>query len=240
MTDTFNSDQENKGTTDTGNQSTGDNTNATEFESGNRFQQQIDVMQKRIGDKDAHISSIESENQILREKLASVDEKLSKMGTVEEALSKLKDKEKSNQDTALDEDTIKSMMRGVLPSVIKESTEAERAEANFKEVSSALTKTYGADKVDEVVAKVAIENGMSFDDMLSLARKSPKVVFKMVGIQTGNTNYTPTKSTSTGYGESYETKEQKLAYYSKLRREDPKSYYSPAVQKKFREVCLSK
>lgn len=243
MTDTFNSDQENVGTTSPVNEQYADRATLSEPDGGTKLQQQIEVMQKRIGDKDTHISTIESENQTLREKLAAIDEKLNKMTTVEEALERIKDNNKSNQDTALDEDTLKSVMRGVLPSVMAEQTASQKAEANFKEVAAQLTKLYGKDKVDETVARIAEENGITFDDMLDLARKSPKVVYRMAGVtlsQTSATGFTPSHSTNTGYNDVNETRDDKLAYYAKLRREDPKTYFSPAVQKKFREVCLSK
>jgi len=243
MTNTFNSDQENLGTTAQTTEQQADRATLAESDLGSKLQQQMEVMQKRIGDKDTHISTIESENQTLREKLAAIDEKLSKMSTVEEALERIKDSNKSNQDTALDEDTLKSVMRGVLPGVMAEQTAAQKAESNFKEVSAQLTKLYGKDKVDETVARIAEENGITFDDMLELARKSPKVVYRMAGVnpsQQAAAGFTPTHGTNTGYNDVNETRDDKLAYYAKLRREDPKTYFSPAVQKKFREVCLSK
>lgn len=240
MTDTFSSDQEHNGTTNHTNESNGDNLNSMSDDLGSKLQQQIETMQKRIGDKDSHISNIEKENQTLREKLADIDEKLQKMGTVEEALERMKGNKESSQDTALDEDTLKSKLRDIIPNVLKETSEKEKAAANFSQVSETLTKLYGKDKVDEVVSNIAKENGISFKDMIDLAHKSPKAVYRMAGVDTSKQSYAPSHGTNTGFNNKYETRDEQLAYYSKLRRDDPKTYYSPAVQKKFREVCLSK
>ena len=241
MTDTFSTDNVQTGTTATTTATT-DNNGTQNFDAGNQLQQQIDVMQKRMGDKDTHISTIEGENKTLQEKLAEIGERIEKMTTVEEALARMKENNNSNQDTKLDEDTLKSMMKTALPSMMAETTAAERADANFNAVADTLTKMYGKDKVDETVRKVAKDNGLDFDDMINLARKSPNALYRMAGINSGQQTSGTTHishSTTNGYNENLETKEQKLANFSRLRKEDPKEYYKPEVQKRFREVCLS-
>lgn len=205
--------------------------------SGNDLQNQIDVMQKRIGDKDEFIGTLKDENQTLREKMADIEAKIAAMGDIEEHISRMKEaqNQNSNQDTTLDEDDIVSR--------VKNKLDAERAAAtadkNFNEVAAKLTKTFGADKVDETVRKAAAENGLSFDDMFELARKSPSAVYRMIGI-TSAPSANPSHNTNNGFNEQTKTKEEKLAYFSKLRKENPKEYYKPEVQKAFREACLSK
>jgi len=237
MTDTFNSDQENQGTTESQQQGTADKSGTELLDAGNKLQQQIDVMQKRMGDKDTHISSVEKENQALRENLADINERLDKMGTVEEALARIGEKNESTQDTGLDENTLKSVMKDALPSLLAESAAEVQASVNFKQVADALANAYGKDKADETVERIAKENGLAFDDMVALARKSPSAVMKMAGITTAQA--APSQGTHIGYNDDSQNKEQKLAYFSKLKKDDPKEYYKPEVQKKFRETCLS-
>lgn len=234
MTDTFVADQ---ASTDTSfNPGSTDHSSTQGEGEGNNLQQQIDVMQKRIGDKDEFIDTLKSENQTLREKMAEVEEKVQSMGSVEEALQRMKENQNSNQDTTLDEDKLVSKVLGS----IEARTAEERQESNFKEVSSRLTKLYGSDKVDSTIDKVAEENGLTRSDVAALAKKSPQAVYRMMGIDQTSTTFTPSHSTNIGQNDDSKTKEQKLAEFSKLRREDPKKYMSPEVQKAFRELCLSK
>lgn len=237
MTDkTFTNDNGSQGTTETSFTDVADKGNTGDLDLGSKLQQQMDVMQKRIGDKDVFIDTLQGENQTLREKMADIEAKLESMGSVEDALARMDKAKNSNQDTTLDEETLVSKVLGKMQA----NTEKEKAEANFKSVSATLTKTYGADKVDEIVRKTAAENGLSFDDMFSLAKKSPQAVFRMMGIKqlTGTSN--PSQSTNVGYGSDNQNKEQRLADYAKMRRENPKEFYKPDVQRAFRELCLNK
>lgn len=239
-TESFANDNSNQGTTGSTFTQDQDQGNETNQGSGNELQQQVDVMQKRLTDKDEFIDTLKTENQQFREQMADFEAKLQSMGSVEEAVARMQEANNSNQDTTLDEDKLidKALDK------FKRETAAEAAQRvakeNFSVVSQTLTKTYGADKVDEVVRKAAEESGMSFEDMISLAERSPKAVYKMIGVNPISGNASPSQSTNVGYGSDNQTKEQKLAYYSKLRRENPREYSRPEVQKAFRELCLSK
>lgn len=237
MTDqTFTNDNGNQGTTESSFTTAADNSQGSSLDLGSKLQQQMDVMQKRIGDKDTFIGSLQSENQTLREKMADIEARLESMGSVEEALSRMDAAKKSNQDTTLDEETLVSKVLGKMQA----QTEAQKAEANFKTVSATLTKTYGADKVDAIVRKAAEENGLSFDDMFSLAKKSPQAVYRMVGIKTTSSTSNPSQSTTVGYSSDNQNRDQKLADYAKMRRENPKEFYKADVQREFRQLCLQK
>lgn len=234
MTDnSFANDDSNKGTTGFVANTDADNSGSGSQESGNELQHQIDVMQKRMGDKDDFINTLQGENQTLREKMADIEAKLDSMGSVEDQIERIKQAQESNQETNLDEDTLVKNVLGR----IDQKTAQEKAEANFKAVSDKLTKTYGAEKVDDIVARAAQENGLAFDDMFDLARKSPEAVFRMVGIKQ-TTTINPSNNTNFGAGTEVKNKEQKLSDFAKMRREDPKQFYTPEVQKQFREACL--
>lgn len=233
---TFTDDNGSQGTTNSSFTNTVDNNNTSELDLGTKLQQQMDVMQKRIGDKDNFIDTLKTENQTLREKMADIEAKLESMGSVEDALSRIDKANNSNQDTTLDEDTLVSKVLGKMKAV----TEEEKAEANFKSVSATLTKTFGADKVDEIVRKAAAENGLTFDDMFALAKKSPQAVYRMIGVKQSSSTTNPSQNTNFGYTSDNQNREQKLADYAKMRRENPREFYRPDVQRAFRELCLNK
>jgi small-conductance mechanosensitive channel len=224
MTDSFTNDQGNTSTSQTTTQLTPD--------VGNNLQQQIEVMQKRMGDKDSHIHNIEAENQQLREKMADVEARLQALGSIEDVLTK-----KSNQSTTstIDEDQIvnKVLQRQ------RAETQKEIEQRNFNEVSATLTKLYGKEQVDTIVKKVAEEASLSFDDMISMAQKSPKALYKMLGINGSATPIVHTQSSTIGSNDD-KNREQKLADFARMRREDPKLFYSSEIQKQFRDACLKK
>ncbi len=235
MPDSFSTDTVQTGTTDQTTTTT-DNTNSGSFDAGNELQRQIDGMQKRLTDKDSHINTLESENKNINEKFADMAERLDKLTTVEDTLSRMRENTESNQATALDEEDLKVKVKNLLA----ENTAEERADNNFKAVADVLSKKYGSDKVDETVRSVAKENGLTFDDMISLARKSPSAVYRMAGLDNMSaTSTNASQSTYVGVNIDGKTKEQKLSEYATMRRESPKDFYKPEAQKAFRELCLN-
>lgn len=198
---------------------------------------QLAVMQKRITDKDTHITTLETENRSLREMVADVQEKLNKLGDVETLLERMQNKpqDDSNRDTALDEETLVSKTLDRIQMLSKE----QQQEQNFTTVANRLTKEFGADKVDEKVNQFARENGLTFDEMVDLAKKSPQAVYRMVGLETTKqTSMSPSHSTIVGYGDKTadQVRDQKLAEFAKLRRENPRKYWSSSVQQEFRKL----
>lgn len=238
MTDqnTFTNDNGSQGTTSTSFIGDADQSNTGAEGLGDKLQQQIDVMQKRMGDKDEFISTLQGENSTLREKMLDIETRLESMGSVEDALARMDAAKNSNQDTTLDEDTLVSKVLGKMQA----EKAQEVADKNFSAVSATLTKTYGAEKVDEIVKKAAEENGLSFDDMFSLAKKSPQAVYRMVGIDNSKPAINPSQGSSVGYATDNKDKEQKLSDFAKMRKENPKEFYKPDNQRAFRELCLQK
>lgn len=239
MTDTFNNTTDN---VDTGNNTFGSTDNADQAgqnPSGveNNLQSQIAGMEKRLTDKDSHISTIESENQSLREQIADVQEKIERMAKIEEALERMQENQnESTQETALDENALINKTLEALDMKKRQAT----AEENFNSVAAELTKQFGADAVDNKVAQIASDNGLSFDDIVDLAKKSPNAVYKMAGI-TGARTATPSPSRSTNIGftnddEGSTARERKLAEYAKMRKENPSLYWQAETQKEFRKL----
>jgi len=239
MTDTFNTSADNvdAGNTTFGNAGGSDNGSQGDHGAGDNLQAQISGMEKRIADKDTHIGTVESENLKLREQMADAQEKLDKMSKIEEALERMQENQNgSTQDTALDENALINKTLEALDNKKREAT----AEENFNAVSAELTKQFGADAVDSKVTQLAQENGLSFNDIVDLARKSPNAVYKMAGlvgtqVRTGS----PSQSSTIGFNnedDGSSAKERALAEFAKMRRDNPKLYWKAETQKEFRKL----
>lgn len=231
MTDTFNSAGQ---AASTGVTHSEDNTNENNNVDFGSLQSQITGMEKRMSDKDSFIGQLQDENQSYREQLAELSERVTNLSKIEEALAgRTEEASASSQGTALDEDTLRNQVLGIL-----EKTKAEEiAESNFTQVASAVTQAFGSEKADEKMRAIAEENGLDFEDLLVLSRKSPQAVLKMAGLkpQTKTGSPLPTKGSHIGYNETPKSREAMLADWAKLRREDPVTWAKPETQKAFRE-----
>jgi hypothetical protein len=239
MTDTFNTSTDNvdAGNNTFGNAVAADTAGQTNTGGENNLQSQIAGMEKRISDKDTHISTVESENLKLREQMAETQEKLEKMAKIEEALERMQANQNgSTQDTALDENALINKTLEALDEKKREAT----AEENFNAVSAELTKQFGADAVDGKVAQIAKNNGLSFDDIVDLAKKSPNAVYTMAGLKgITSPSTSPSRSSNIGFNnddDGSSARERKLAEFAKMRRENASLYWKPETQKEFRKL----
>jgi hypothetical protein len=240
MTGTFNTPADNAGQENNGFGNAGNVDNNLDA-TGNvepNYQSQIHGMEKRINDKDTHISTIETENMSLRQQMADAQAKVEQMGSIDEALERMQQQNQnaSNQDTALDEN---ALIERTLQAIATQKKQT-KSETNFQAVAAELSKTFGADAADDKMRQVAEDNGLALVDMFDLARKSPAAVYKMAGLNvTQNVTGQPTRSTYAGFNDNdNETtaKDAKLAEFSKLRRENPREYWKADTQKEFRKL----
>lgn len=239
MTDqNFTEDNGNQGTSSFVADNSSDNNEFDVKKEVSNLQQQVDGMQKRMTDKDDFIGKLQEENQKLRENLADTSTKLDSMGSVGEALQRIKDAEQSNQDTTLDEDKLMSDLLEKFETVQQTKSEEQKQQANYNSVVDTLSKKFGTDKVNDIINKAATDNRLSVEDMKSLAKKSPDAVYRMVGVK-DTVSFTPSHNQNVSYQEGEKNKEQVLAEFAKLRRENPKEYYKPETQRLFRQACLS-
>lgn len=236
MTDTFIvADQAAQGTTGFAVADAVDNNAQSTDTGGLQLQSQITGMEKRIQDKDTHIGTIEEENRKLREQMADAQTRIDNISTIEDALEGMQQNQNAgNQDTALGEDELIEKTLAALSAQKREKT----AEQNFKDVAGELTKVYGADSVDSKVRQIAESNGLQFDDLIELAKKSPNAVYKMAGLGVATTTASPSRSSHVGFNneDNSSAKDRALAEFSKLRKENPTEYWKPDVQKEFRKL----
>ena len=194
----------------------------------------IQVMQKRISDKDDFIGTLKEENQRYREMISDLEKSKQDNSTVRETLESLaKQKEKTEQPsssgTELNEDTIVEKTMSLLQEKEKEKQEV----INFNRVKEELEKTYSSDKVDEKVEEVIKSSGLSFEDIVSLSKKSPTAALALFKENTKSFT-SPIHGTKTSINTDGSVRDR--AWFSDLRRKNPKLYWSPDIQKEFRSL----
>lgn len=204
---------------------------------GAALQAQVSGMEKRISDKDTHISTVESENLKLRQDMADIQAKLDNSAQIEEALERIQtNQHDSNQDTALDEDALINRLKASIATDNSQKTKQQ----NFDEVAGEFTKQFGADAADEKVRQLAADNSLTFDDIVELARKSPDAVYRMAGLNVNrNVQGTPSRSTHVGFNnedDGTSAKARALSDFAKMRKENPKQYWKADTQKEFRKL----
>lgn len=208
-------------------------TTTADFGQNSDLSAQIAVMQKRINDKDTHISNIENENKNMRETLLAKEEEIA---SLKQALEAFKTPQRTtDQNTAIDADTL-------VGKVMETLTQKQREEVynnNFATVQDRLVKEYGdISKVNDKVAQISKETGLSVEDLVNTARKSPEAFYKLSGLTqakpapTTPATFVRASEASTGA----DTGNKDLSYYMNLRKTNPKEYWKPDTQKAFRKL----
>lgn len=193
---------------------------------------QLQVMQQRLQDKDAFIETLKSEGQTYREAVANMEERLQNMEKISEVLNKGQQQDVSNQDTGLDEDELVGKVIANLSQREKE----QKMESNYTTVVSTLSDKFGSDRVNEKVKQAAEANGLTVEDMINTAKKSPQAFYKLVGVEASQQSFSqPTRSTVQAPSDN---QEKDLAYYSRLMRENPREYFKPETQREFRKLFI--
>jgi len=201
---------------------------------------QVGVLEKRLSDKDAYIQQLQQEAQRARE--AALDYEEHKLNTerVSEALDKISSQRGTDQETpTLDEDALVGKIEQRLTQKQKE----QQKEQNYNQVQQNLLKQYGdPEKANATVAKAAQESGLSTQQLIDMAKDSPKAFYKLVGIDTSNNQQqavSPQPSHSNSISDGSETGVVKdRAYFARLRRENPREWRKPEVQREFRKLFL--
>lgn len=196
---------------------------------------QIQVMQQRISDKDEFINTLKEENQNTREMVADLQERLQNMEKLSEVLNK-GNQDGASQETTLDENVL---VGRVIENLNKQKAE-QTYQTNFQQVENKLIEAFGANHVNEKVREVADSNGLSYDDMVATAKKSPTAFYRLMGMDAKQVVTTPTPTHGTQAAPDLSNQTKDLAYYAKLRRENPKEWNTPEVQKEFRLLFTNK
>jgi hypothetical protein len=182
FTEQSTNDTQNLGTQPTGFQIP---TEAVDFiGSGKKYQTPEDAL-KSVPHAQKHIQTLESE-------LAQVKEELTKRKTAAELLDDIKSgltQENTPQAVEIDQDKLQQIVNQTLSA--KEKQKA--MEANTSTVASKFTEKFG-NNAEQVYNNIALEAGLSVQQLNSLAALSPNAVLKLAGLDK-TTQTVPTKST---------------------------------------------
>jgi len=134
------------------------------------------ALQKRDEHAQTHITTLEGEANDLKTRMAEMQDALDKAKSVESLLE-----EKDNQTQLTAEEVAAKAAVLVNDNLTAQGVKAQ-ADANFADVSTALTAKFG-DDTDEAVKTACEENGMTWDDMVELSKKNPKLAMKLCNVE---------------------------------------------------------
>jgi hypothetical protein len=137
----------------------------------------LTALKKRDEHAQTHISTLEEEAKAYKAELEAAKVKLDQAAAVEDLL-----KDKGQEASAYDVEAIASKAVERVTAKLQAESQHKVAETNFNTVSEALTQKFG-DKADEAVKNACAENGMDFDEMVTLAKKNPKLAMKLCDVK---------------------------------------------------------
>ena len=189
----------------------------------------IQVLAKSKLSADEHIKNLEAENTRLKEEQAKQD-------YTKELLDKFSQgqapqpngvQEPENTTPKFDEEHLKALIQSQLSEAQTEQTKA----SNLRAADEKLTAAFGTE-AGAIVEKRGAELGFTKEEFAELAGKSPDAFMALLGqapvkeasptIPQGQLN--TTADSFSGHNV------RNNAYYQKMRRENKKQYFSPAIQ----------
>lgn len=116
---------------------------------------------------------------------------------------------------------------------IRALNEEERGVQNMELAAAKMVEEYGTpQKANEAVQKRAKELGVSVEWLRDSASRSPQAFYATMGMNTAGG--TPRTTPSSGEGVRLENRGEgglrNFEYYERIRKENPKQYFTPAVQ----------
>lgn len=194
--------------------------------------EELEALRTRDAAAQAHIPGLESENKDLRDKVVELETSLTNATNLKDVLEGT-----SNKGDQLTADAVTQIVANTLD---QKQTQAKQ-DSNLESVWSALTTTYGDVKTADVkVQERAIELDIPLDDATTMARNNPKAFLNLF---IPSTTAAPAGSAgvrSAGSGQNTVANTpitgdvRDKAYYQKLRRENPKYYWSLEGQTAYR------
>jgi hypothetical protein len=209
---------------------------------GKKFKS-INDLARSVIHKDLHIKKIEEENRTLRQATAetkTVDQLLKALNASNSSGTTVTDRSlESNQNVDVNNAPVASVeevSKKVLEA-LEAKTAAQTQQNNLNQVKQALIRQFGADYANVLKAK-ADELGMDTDTVDMMARKTPKALFSLLGVQsTTSLSPSPNQSSRTE-AVAGKPNEKTFSYYEKLRKSNPKLYESKQIQNEIMQEAM--
>ena len=134
---------------------------------------------------------------------------------------------KQNSSPVSDED-----FRTRIKEEVKALNETERAQANLDTVAAKLIEITGSqDGATQAIAKRAQELGVSVEWLRDSAAKSPAAFYASMGINAQDARNRTTPAPVNEFRPNADTNRRDFEFFDKMRKEDPKRYFSAANQR---------
>jgi hypothetical protein len=180
----------------------------------------------------------------LKKEQAQIRNDLNSRLSVEEALSKLvatpPNNSTSKNDTPVIDERLSNMNEEKKPiakddvlamvreALAQESSKAKQA-SNIEVAKQELEKTFGSNYVQHLKQR-ADELGVTPDFLNRLAQESPKALVALVNDSKPKSNLSTPPETNMNPGSMNNSGGKNFGYYENLRKNDPRKYWSPALQ----------
>lgn len=156
---------------------TGDNQSSnTGVDNATITTEALAALTKREEHAQTHIITLETETSDLRTQMAEMQGKLDQAANVEDLLAQ------QGQSTVNADDVTVTVVQQVKDALKLEKVE-ELEDDNFTVVQEALNIQFGNERVDDAVKLACSENDMTWDEMVTLSRKNPKLALKLCNIE---------------------------------------------------------
>ena len=161
-------------------------------ETGRQKYNSVEDALKALQHSQQYISTLENEGKQTRERLAQLEEVVTRVTTVEDSVKELLTRRETPPETpavVVDENKVADLVRQTLTAEQK----AARRLANKQTVSSKLIERFG-DKANEAVIQKAAEMNVPAERLGELAEDSPELVLKLFEVSAPTSANGPTHS----------------------------------------------
>lgn len=203
---------------------------------GKKYKTDADL-DKAYGNAETFIEQLKQDADEKRKTIEELSSELDKRKTAEEVAQALQ-QSKANTDStksSISAEDITRLVADTVPQVISAQQKEDSNIKNLKTVEAEMIKVLGtAEKANEVANAKAAENGLSIEDFMSLAQKSPEAALKIAGMSSNVAVAAPVASAQPNVNaqaipDSNSSDESDWTYWQNLRREKPSVYHSPAM-----------
>lgn len=194
----------------------------------------VDVLIKRLEDKDKFIDQLKHETAQMREAVALLEPLKEELKALKAELSN--GQPRDNTRPQLSEVDIKSLVQ----KTITESETSRSAAQNLKEANTKFAAQFGGDyaRAGEAVKQRAQEMGLSVEFLKDVAARSPSAFLKFMNDgtpatsdETGSMPFKGTVNTAVlKENNSNALKVGTKAYYDDMMKKNPSQYFSPKTQ----------
>ena len=187
---------------------------------------------------DRYILELKEENERLKAEQAKADhaaellKKLQEDKASEGSPSTPADVNDSTNNSPTSESLSEEDLKALVKATLSETQSAAEEVKNVNTVNEALIKAYGdGEKAKEAIQSKAKELNVTTEYLEDVAKGNPAVFFKLIsdGTPQSTSNFVPNAFRSEANTDRGQVKD--WAYYSKLRKENPSLYRTPAIIK---------